>query len=194
MPQNDRGVYIAPTPTDIGRVEQQVRDFLEQQAQANIADVSSKQNIHVRPILPTEDLNSGADNGWDENADPYFEQSGLNAGSNEVYNIDSDGKAAKKIVAIVAVTNKSGDPISPQIEFQTATGGVFERLQIEGLETDPEDTLLLADPVVVGATQSVDIFQHAEAAGDDEVVYHGFVAEPAGNTLEDSDRFLSERQ
>jgi len=193
MPANDRGVFVAAQPADINNAERAARQLVEQIAVQNISDISTAEDAHVRQILPNEDLESGADNGYN-GTDRVFEQTGLSADTvNEVYEIDSDLKADDKVVAIFAVTNVSADPKTTELVFESGTGGIIERQNIQGLLTDPEDTLLFADPLVLGATQDGVINQYAESAGDDGVVYHGVVAEPTGKTISESNRFESNK-
>jgi hypothetical protein len=192
MPQNNRGVLVAATAEDIADREVQARNTAEQRAVQNISDIGSAGDVHVRQLLPGVDLDEGADNDWTAGDDEWV-QTGLSDGRNEVYNIDASANADDKVVVIFGVTNKSGSPITTNIEFETTTGGLIENLQIEGLETDPEDTLLFSDPVFLDPSQSAVMFQDTDEAGDDKVIYHGVVAEPAGETLEDSSRFLSEK-
>ena len=192
---NERGVRAANTVADIAAGESQAREVAASRAVQTIADISSQSDVHVRQILPTEDLDSGEDNGWD-GEERRFIQSGLTEDEvNETYELDSDNRLEEKIVVIFAITNRADDPATTQIEFQSGTGGIFERLQVEGKLTDEQDTLLLADPVVFGATEDGTITQYVigDAAVDDEVIFHGVVAEQAGRTLEPSSRFVSER-
>lgn len=193
MPANDRGVFVAAQPADINNAERAARQLVEQIAVQNISDISTAEDAHVRQILPNEDLESGDDNGYN-GTDRVFEQTGLAGDTvNEVYEIDSDLKADDKVVAIFAVTNVSADPKTTELVFESGTGGIIERQNIQGLLTDPEDTLLFADPLVLGATQDGVINQYAESAGDDGVVYHGVVAEPTGKTISESNRFESNK-
>lgn len=194
-PFNSRGILTDPTAADIGRVERTTREQLVQEAVQNISDVDGQADVIVRDILPDADLASGADNNWDGN-DRQWEQNGMgNTGAetaNTVYNVDSDNEADDKIIAFYAISNVATSPVTTEIEFVDNTGGVFERLQVEGLLTDDETLGLLADPVVFGASQDGDINQYATGA-DDNVVYHGAVAEPEGQTLNESGRFLSDK-
>jgi len=191
--ENNRGVAVAQTDADLAAYERAVRSLLENAAIASSeVDGSSPDQIDVRQLFPGEDLESGGDNGWGGDA-PQWAQTGLSATSyNTVYNVDSDADADSKIVAIFAVTNAAADPLTTEIRFSSQTGGIFERLQIEGLLTDEDDTLLLKDPVVFGGAESGDIEQWADEAGDDNVIYHGIVAEKSSETLESSQRFLSD--
>ena len=192
---NERGVRAANTVADIAAGESQAREVAASRAVQTIADIGSQNEVHVRQILPAEDLNSGGDNGWD-GEERRFIQSGLTEDEvNETYELDSDNQLEEKVVVIFAITNRADDPATTQIEFQSGTGGIFERLQVEGKLTDEQDTLLLADPVVFGATEDGTVTQYVvgDAEVDDEVIFHGVVAEQAGRTLEPSSRFVSER-
>lgn len=192
MPQNDRGVFAAATTADIQSAEVNARRTLEQKAVASSGiEASSPDGVTVRQLLPSLDLESGADNDWSGDT-RQFVQTGLSGDAdNEVYEVDSDGDADQKMIAIFAVTNRSADPKTTQILFETTTGGRFEQLNVEGLFTDPEDTVLLSDPIVFGATQSGFIDQYATEDGDDQVIYHGVVAEAEAESLEPTDRVLS---
>jgi uncharacterized membrane protein len=193
MPANDRGVFVAAQPADINNTELAVRSLVEQLAIENISDVGDDEDVHVRQILPNEDLQSGDDNGYN-GTDRVFEQTGLAADTvNETYEVDSDLKADDKVVAIFGVTNVAADPKTTELVFESGTGGIIERQNIQGLLTDPEDTLLFTDPLVFGATQDGVINQYTESAGDDGVVFHGVVAEPTGKTISESNRFESNK-
>jgi hypothetical protein len=189
---NARGLLPAQTPQDLARMEQQVRQTIERMAAQNLPDANSQQDIFIRNLLPSEDLESGADNGWN-GTDQQFIQSGLSSGMNETYDINSNGDLDEKILGIVGITSLAADPVTTQIEFESGTGGVFERLQIEGIYTEENVTGLLANPIIFGATQDGLIKQYAKGSGDDQLVFHAAIAETEGETLEDSARFLSER-
>lgn len=192
MPENDRGVFAAATTADIQSAEVRARQILEERAvDSSGVEASDPDEVTVRQLLPSLDLESGEDNGWDGDT-REFVQTGLSEGEdNLVYEVDSDAKADQKMIAIFAVTNRSADPKTTQILFETTTGGRFEQANVEGLFTDPEDTVLFADPIVFGATQSGLINQYASADGDDQVIYHGVVAEAEAESLEPTSRVLS---
>ena len=194
MPENDRGVFAAATTADIQSAEVRARNTLEQKAvQSSGIEASSPSGVTVRQLLPALDLESGDENGWNGD-DRQFVQTGLTGpGENEVYGVDSDAKADQKMIAIFAVTNRSADPKTTQILFDTTTGGRFEQANVEGLFTDPEDTVLFSDPIVFGATQSGSINQYATEDGDDQVIYHGVVAEAEAESLEPTSRVLSQQ-
>jgi hypothetical protein len=194
MPQNDRGVFAAATTADIQSAEVNARRTLEQEAVASTGiDADTAAGVTVRQLLPSLDLETGGDNGWSGDT-REFVQTGLGADSdNEVYEVDSDAKADQKMIAIFAVTNRSADPKTTQILFETTTGGRFEQANVEGLFTDPEDTVLFSDPIVFNATQSGLIKQYATEAGDDQVIYHGVVAEAEAESLEPTSRVLSQK-
>lgn len=194
MPTNDRGVFAAATVADIQSAEVNARRTLEQKAvRSSGIDAEDTSGVTVRQLLPSQDLESGGDNDWDGDT-REFVQEGLSADSdNEVYEVDSNEKSDEKMVAIFAVTNRSADPKTTQLLFETGTGGRFEQANLEGLFTDPEDTVLFADPIVFGATQNGIIKQYATEAGDDQVIFHGVVAESEAETLEPTSRVLSQQ-
>lgn len=189
--ENNRGVLVSSTLADINAFEQNTRERLQQAAiNSSDVDANTPDGITVRQLLPDEDLASGADNDWSDT--PEWAQSGMSTDSyNTTYEVDSNNEAESKIVAVFAITNTAADPGTTEIKFSTSTGGEFERLQIEGLLTDEEDTLLLTDPVVFGATESGTIEQWSSTASDG-IILHGIVAESVSETLEASQRFLSD--
>lgn len=177
-----RGHNIDPTPTDIGAKEAAARNYLESQYRRERSNqISSLADVHVRDLNPGLDLQSGADNSSSVD-DSRFEQTGLSAGLNEVYTVDSDQKAENAMIAITAVTLR-GATNTIEIRFRTQPGGVFERLQVQGGFTDEEATVLLNSPVYFGLNDDGAIEQYAESAGDDTVVYHGYTAEKSGTEL-----------
>lgn len=187
---NDHGILADPTASDMSRQEKRIRNAVQSLAQRDISEVSSADDVAVRDLVPAEDLESGADNGWDGSA-RQWDQSGLTADSvNETYQVDSGAKADSKVVAIFAVSNLAADPSTTELIFESTTGGTFERLQTEGLITDEEVTGLIADPIVLRADQDAVISQYSTATSD-QLILHGAVAEPTGQTLEESARFLS---
>lgn len=191
--EHNRGVLVSPTQGDFNAFEKRARYVAEQVAVASSSvDANNSDQVVVRQLLPAEDLVSGADNDWD-GEDERFVQTGLSAGENTVYEIDSKEKAEGKVVVFFAVTNRSADPLTSQIQFSTGTGGRFEQLQIEGLLTDEEDTLLQINPIIYGGSENGDVSLYSTDAGDDEVIFHGFVAESIDETLEPSRRFLSDK-
>lgn len=190
--RHNHGILIDPTASQIGSAESRVRQTVQAIAVSELASVNSPQDVTTRNLLPNEDLDSGADNGWN-GTDREFTQTGLTAGLNEVYQIQSGGAAQDKAIAILAVSNLASHPITSELTFQNATGGTFERLHTESLLLDSEVTGLLADPIIVKPDQDAVINQYAKEAGDDQVVYHGVVSESTNNTLEESSRFLSDQ-
>jgi hypothetical protein len=189
---NARGILPASTPQDLMMMEKRVRETLEQMAARSLPDAEGISDIFVRNILPSEDLESGGDNGWNGD-DQQFIQSGLTSGVNEVYDFNSNGRLDEKLLGIVGITSLAANPVTTQIEFESGTGGVFERLQIEGIYSEENVTGILANPVILGATQDGLVKQYATESGDDQLVYHAVIAETEGETLEDSNRFLSDR-
>ena len=181
------GVYIAPSQSQIHQEEQRLRSNLADRATRQIADIETRDDVHVRDILPEEDLdvddNSNV-NGWN-GTDREWLQAGLTADQLEqVYEIDSGNNADNKIIGIVAVSNISNDPSTSEIVFEAGTGGRFERLQMQGIETETTgEFALLTDPVIFNAEEDGVIYQWPTTGGDDNVVYHGAVAESKENTL-----------
>lgn len=194
MPEQRRGILIAPSQERIERVEEQLRETLTETA-VDDGIASRPEQITVRDLLPQADLQSGADNGWDGNDAQWEQTSMTNTGAqtaNVTYDIDSSARAENKVIGIMVISNTAGTPVTTQIEFRTGTGAPIEQLQVEGLLTDEETMGLMADPIIYGAKQDGAIAQWADGT-DDLVVFHGAVAEQIGNTFEPSSDFLSDR-
>lgn len=190
-PVNDHGILIDPTPAQINRVEQNIRSLLEQLAIQQIEGIDSPDDVDVRDLIPSEDLDSGSDNGWTTGTREWT-QSGLTADSfNETYSIDGDvGNAQNKITALLAVSSNAASPATTEVRLETGTGGTFERFQVEGLLTDQEVLGLIADPVINLPDQVTNIHQYATATTD-ELLFVGAVAEKTSTTLEPAQRFAS---
>lgn len=195
MPQhgsvaNNRGVLVNPPKEVVNEFEIRARQAVQKKAVETISDIGQPANAHVRQLLPEEDLETTDDNDWSDD-DRQWEQTGLTADEmNNTYSFDADDRKRNKVVAIFAVTNISGSPSTTQIQFETGNGAIIERANVEGLLTDPEDTLLFADPLIYSADENGEIQQYVTDT-EDNVVLHGVVAEKAGRTLEESDRFLT---
>ena len=178
------GVKSSPPQREIDRYEQELKRHISQMAVKQFSEVSGTDGIHVRDILPEEDFQSGADNAWDGNT-RYWAQNGLDAGArNEVYEIDSDDRADRKLIGIFALSHVQNATISSEVGFDDGTGTRFERVNVqEVLNRDDDPVALLKQPIIFNATQEGSIYQWATEAGDDQIVYHGAVAEKAGRTL-----------
>lgn len=178
------GVQTYPTVAEIDQAEATLKDELQNRAVNQISEIQNDDSIHVRDILPEADLNVGADNGWN-GTDREWTQTGL-AGSavEEVYSVEPNNRAENKVIGIYAFSNVAASPLTSEIIFEDGTGSVFERAQVEEVFARTDDTVaVMEEPIILNATDTATISQWATSAGDDEVVYHGAVAEKKGNTL-----------
>lgn len=186
------GIIVDPPTRDINSTERAARRTAAALAQANIEGVSDPL---VRQLLPQQDLETTTPNGWTD-TDNKWEQLGLGTDQfQEVYAIDTTARAENKVYVIFGVSNLSDNPGTTQIEFRTGNDAVFATVDVEGILTDEEVFGLLRDPVIFGeAGGDGDIRQWSQTA-DDQVVYHGVVAENRGETYEDlPGRFMSRHQ
>lgn len=181
------GVQTFPAQNEIDNQEARLKAELAERAVSQISEIGTENDVHIRDILPEADFDqddADNDNGWN-GQDREWIQSGLTADQlNQVYEIDPNNKAENKLVGIIAFSNIQGTPLSSEIVFRDGTGSVFERAQVQEVFNRAEDTIaLLNEPIIVNATERVQIDQWPTAGGDDKVVYHGAVAEKMGNTL-----------
>lgn len=191
---NDHGILIDPTPQEIGTMERQVRQLLQQLAINNEDSIDGPQDVDVRDLLPTVDFDSGGDNSALENE--WLQDTLTGDQFNETYQIDATagGTAENRYVAIIGLSNLAGSPSTTEVQFTTSNGALFEHLQVEGLLTDEETFGLLADPIITKAGQQTNIDQYVTATSD-RLVFHGAVAEKSGDNLEDGiTRFFSDQQ
>lgn len=189
---NDHGILIDPTPAQINRVEENVRQLLQTLAIRQLEGVDGVDDVDVRDLIPSEDLDSGADNGWTTGTREWTQTTLTADAFNETYTIDADtGLAENKVVALIVVSNNAASPTTTEVRFDTGTGGTFERLQIEGLLTDEEVLGLIADPIVNLPDQVTVINQYVTGTSD-ALVLSGAVAEKTSTTLEPAQRFASD--
>lgn len=199
MPRNNRGVLAEPPEGLVNEYEMKARDTAEQAVLSSVSEVSSASDVHTRQLLPSYDLDQGSvTDSWDGSTREWV-QGFLSDGENHTYAVDSNANAEKKVISIFAISaavGEDGAPNTTQVQFETGNGAVIERANIEGLLTEPEDIVVFSDPLVFDADQDAEIMQYATGTGTDEednLIFHGVVAEKAGRTLEDSSRFLSEQ-
>lgn len=181
------GVQTFPTQSEIDNQEQSLKQELVNRAPNQISEIQNESDVHIRDILPEADLDqdhTDNDNGWN-GTDRQWIQSGLTADQLEqVYEIDPNNKAENKLIGFMAFSNINGTPLTSEIVFRDGTGSVFERAQVQEVFTRGENTIaLMEQPIIVNASESIFIDQWPTGAGDDQVVYHGAVAEKVGNTL-----------
>jgi len=150
----------------------------------SVAGVSSREDVHVRDILPDEDLQTGSDNGWN-GSDRVWSQGGLSADTlNEIYTINSDNKAEGKVIAFYAVQAQVADPATTELQFEDGTGSIFERVMFQEAHQNQDQVLaLFRNPILYDEGKDGVIQAWADAASSDELILHGVVGEDAGTTL-----------
>lgn len=178
-----KGGILSPLQEEIDARQQSVEDKLLSRA-TNITGVNRADEADIRDILPPEDLQSGADNGWN-GTDHEWVQSGLTANQEQdVYGIDSNLRAQDKILAIYGVANVAGDPLTTMVRIEDGTGAGFFELNVQTLEVvELSDVILFEQDIIFGPTEDGTLVQWPNAGGDDALVWLGKVAEAAGQTL-----------
>lgn len=181
------GLLTTAEPSDLMDAEERLVRELRRRAKQQIEGVNSDGDVHVRDILPDEDLDQDDANNvntWN-GTNREWVQSGLTADQlNQVYEIDSDNNADKKLIGIFAVSSVATDVITNEIVFEDGTGSRFERLQFQEAQTVNEgEYALMRNPIIFNEGKDATIFQWAEQDGTDRLIYHGAVAEKAGTTL-----------
>lgn len=181
------GLLTEADRTDIIQAEEDLVAEVQNRAKAQIEGVNTNADVHVRDILPSEDLDNdqGSNvNTW-TNTNREWIQSGLSADTlNQVYEIDASNRADEKVIGIFALSSTAADPITTEIDFEDGTGSRFERLMFQENQTFTEgDLALLRNPIVFNEGKDAIIYQWTNDSGSDQVIYHGAVAEKAGTTL-----------
>lgn len=178
------GLYTVAEATDIKAAEERMVSELRQRAKKQIEGVNSDSEVHIRDILPDEDLESGSDNGWN-GTDRDWEQSGLTALSlNEVYTLDSTAKMEGKVLGIFAISSIASDILTNELVLEDGTGSTFERLQFEEARTISQgEYALMRNPVIFNEGKDGVIYLYPDGAGDEQIVLHGAIAEQAGRTI-----------
>lgn len=178
------GLYTVAELSDIKAAENRLVSELRQRAKRQIEGVNSDGDVHVRDILPDEDLESGADNGWN-GTDRDWAQDGLTALTlNEIYTLDSRAKMENKIMGIFAVSSIASDIITNEIVMEDGTGSTFERLQFEEAQTiSSGEYALLRNPIIFNEGKDGVLYAYPSVAGSEQLVFHGAIAEKTGTTL-----------
>lgn len=178
------GLVTTAEQSDIQQAENRIVQELRNRAQQQLSGVNSPGEVHVRDIIPSEDLQSGGDNGWGGNNRVWL-QGGLVADTlNEIYEINSNDRMEGKILGIFAVSSAIGSPATTEIVFEDGTGSRFERLVFQEAQTISDgEYALMRNPVVFNEGKDGVIDAWADTGQDDEIIFHGAVAEKAGTTL-----------
>lgn len=156
-------------------------------------DIDGVQNLVVRDILPQQDLDAGGDNGatYDGTGNELWVQDLSSSGSdnsyNEAYQVDSGSQAEDKIIGVMGISALHSDLQTRQLRFSLGQGGnqgVKREVNIESMETDEEGRAMFLTDLMFDAKEHGTIEHYQETATDGErLVYHGYVAEPVGETL-----------
>lgn len=181
------GLLTEARKQDIQQAEERMVQELQSRAQRQLKGVNSPNDVHVRDILPNEDLDAddaNNDNGWTDTNREWL-QSGLTADQlNQVYELDATDRAEDKVIGIFAISSIAADPITSEIVIEDGTGSRFERLMFQEAETFAEgDLALMRNPVIFNEGKDAVIYQWPYQDGDEKLIYHGAVAEKAGTTL-----------
>lgn len=184
------GTFVNATADTIEGVEEAARKEARERAASGLGGDVGEEDIHVRDLLPQEDLEPGDDNDWDPDGDGAFQwsQEGLEQGENVTYVIDSDENAENKVIVLYMVLNTNDSPLTEQVEVRAGKRGqlgIRDHIDVQGY-LDGEDTnVLFAEGATFRVKENAQIIQHVSDAdgGDDNLILGGVVAEEKGNTL-----------
>lgn len=159
-------------------------------------EVDSPEQLVVRDIQPHIDLNSGSENGWNDDTESnttkewqqdYSSGSATSDQYNEVYVIDSNDLAEDKVIGIYGMSYLHADVVTRQLRFNIGTAGnqgIKREFNLEHVENDQESRGLFLTDVVYGANENGQVETDVSAAEDGKrMVLHGYVAEPVGETI-----------
>lgn len=178
------GLQAEATESDFRQTEQKVAREVEQRVINQVSGANSSGDVHVRDLLPSEDLESGADNTWNGTNRVWSQAGGSADALNEMYTIDSDAKAEGKVIGFYAVQAQVADPNTTEIQFEDGTGSIFERLMFQEAHNNQDQVLaLMRNPIIYNEGKDGVIKQWLDAAATDELILHGVVGEKAGTTL-----------
>lgn len=199
------GLFAHRSASDYKQAEQNLARELEQRAINQIEGVNSPDDMHLRDILPSEDLEPGADqsgDGWVSAVDDHrvwLQGDMSQADLMHAYNINASGRAEGKVIGVYAISAQADDPATTEVEFRDGTGSIYERVAFQEAHHRGTDVVpvqaLMRNPVIFNEGHDGEIHQFSDdesttqAAGNaadfrgDELAYHGFVAEKAGTTL-----------
>ena len=92
-----------------------------------------------RDILPSVDLDDPGETGWSGDVDVFVQTPGSDLSAGEsvtAYEIDSDtGRADDRVIAVYGFEVESGGSLVDVIRFRGSDGQVFERAQVQGLDS-----------------------------------------------------------
>ena len=117
-----------------GLIEQKEAEAIDEADQEALNEIS---NPIVRDLIPTLDLDAGADTAWDGDTEGFnvTPDSTTGPGEFEVYEIDSDtGRADERVLAVYGFEIITGGEFVEAVNFAASDGQTFERAQIPGLD------------------------------------------------------------
>lgn len=92
-----------------------------------------------RDILPSVDLDDPGETAWSGDVDVFVQTPGSDLSAGEsvtAYEIDSDtGRADDRVIAVYGFEVESGGSLVDVIRFRGSDGQVFERAQVQGLDS-----------------------------------------------------------
>ena len=152
-------------------------------------EVSTPEDLVVRDVLPYQDLDSGSANAW-SGTQQWLQDLATNGSAddyNETYTLDSSGNLEDKVVGFYGISFLHSDIQTHQVRFKggkNGTQGVRREFNVEAAETDEEGRALFLTDAIFGAKEDGTIEQYVGSNTDgNRVVYHGYVAEPVGETI-----------
>jgi len=178
------GLMAEATEDDFRSRENEVAQEVQRRVLQQVSGAQSADDVHIRDILPNEDLQAGSANGWNGTNRVWLQSTGAADTLNEMYTINSDNKAEGKVIAFYGVQAQVADPNTTEIQFEDGTGSIFERVMFQEAHNNADQVkALFRNPIIYNEGKDGVIQQWLDAAADDELILHGVVGEKAGTTL-----------
>lgn len=190
------GVRTGVTQRRLQELERQLRREVAQRKLNQSDDIDNPAGVVARDILPATDLDSGADNNWSDGTtsspDHRWVQrlstgGGGDTSYNEAYVIDNTSLAEDKVIGFLLVRALSTSVETTEIRFRsgtTGTGGVIDRWQVQGLQTEEDAQGIVANAVIFNKTEEgiIEFFQNV--SNDENWVLEGAVGDKAGDEVD----------
>lgn len=191
------GVLTEIGASRLQTAERQLRRQVAQRAFQNLSsEIDGPGEIVVRDIHPGLDLDTTSTNGWSTSDQAWFQDlsGGTTDGWNDVYQIDHSGQAENKVVGLLLFRNQTKSTTLSEWRIQNNTdgsGGVRDRFQVEGLNSEEDATGVLVDPEMHIYGQNRDALLQAYSVGapqdGEQWVIEGAVGEVAGQNVQAPD-------
>lgn len=160
-----------------GMIEVRENDSIDTAMNAARGEIT---NPIARDILPDLDFDAGdAADAPDPVPESFLQLTGADgdtdAGTSEVYEIDSDtGKAERRVIAIYGFEAVENADLVDRIRFLGSDGQVFERAHVEGLDAGGENPVdrqkTLNSPILFDVQDNGSVeFVHKEITDGEEV-------------------------